>query len=122
MEDKTLDEKFETIVNDPQLHVDFLDWYKEKVSIKEPPTFWQNYLPLIMFAGVFIIAVTFLWYTSRDRVEQEVFIRHDGTPTYLTVVWVDRQIMESWFDPITLSDSLKKVRKMEGERILKTIK
>jgi hypothetical protein len=121
MEDKTLDQKFGTILNDPQLHVDFLDWYKEKTAIKTPLSFWQKALPIAFAVCLFSLAVGFIFYIRRDRVDQYVF-KSGSTPEYLTVVWVNQDIAKCWFDPITITDSLKNARRIEAERILNTVK
>lgn len=122
MEETSLDHKFETIVSDPQLHLDFLDWYKGKTAVKVPEPFWQRCLPAIVPLIFFLFAMGVVFAFKRDRVEQEVYISPWQGPIYKTWVFVDGKIVYSWTDPVTISDSLKNARRIDGERILSTVR
>lgn len=83
-------------------------------------------LTVFITVMVFAIAVVLAYYPAylrRDKVEQSVFKDYDGSIHYVTVVWVNSEIVKIWDNDLSkVTDSLKQAQKEEGERILKLVK
>lgn len=108
-----------------------IDWYRCRRSendleyefVPKPRlTPLKDKIIAFSFTSVFLFGLLFFaWYSNRDRVVQEPY-KIGCDIKYVTWVWVGNNIVQAWYDPIDLSDSLKAARKIEGERIIKTIK
>lgn len=79
-------------------------------------------IPYLLFVVVLSLAVWYLINMNKPRIEQELFIDSTGKSSFPTIIWADGKIVKAWWDSIEISDSLKKARMAEAERILKTIK
>ncbi len=118
-----LSEKFNEIFVDDDVFIYFHKWHDEKIRKEDTRTWIQKTLPWI---PLFIFACTLfftIWYFCfRDRVEQSVK-EFMGEQNLITLVWVNGNIVESYYRPLRLvNDSVKTALRIEGERILKLAK